>query len=258
MVRLLYSCTLAGMVVLSLCVPAQASLRRKAWRVRCKDNLKKLSLAVILYQEEHQVYPQYLIQTLPHITGYDDRRRYLTCPFNKHINPFTAAEIDDETDYLYRHPATKSDTLPILADQLANHNFESVNLAFVDGHDEMKDVTPETIALIREAFGDTAVTQEYIDYINRSKLQVATDDTLKFIKNSWRGLLFLLFLLGVIASYACAGMAIRRYKKQYNKTPTWKDMKVWYTVLTISRFIIWLVFLLLLTFLLLPALRLVS
>ena len=111
---------------------------------------------------------------------------------------------------------------------------------------------------MREAFGDTAITQEYIDYINRSKLRVTIDDILKFTKINWRGLLFLLFLLGVIASYACAGMAIRRYKKKYNKTPTWKDMKAWYTILTISRLVLLLVFFLLLAFLLLPALRLVS
>lgn len=251
-IRLISACCFVTVTVFSLLVLPPFSLLvsspgRRSPRIECLLHLKRLHLAVLLYQDDYNIYPQRLSQLAPYSFGYvnnvviyDDK--VFTCPVKKHRRTLSVAKVDEHTNYLYRPPTTEGDTLPILADKLSNHWSESVNMAFADGHVEMKEITPETIALMSEAFGDTVVMQEYVNYLNPSPFQTQFDITINEITDSIGVLLLLLFFFGSITVHVVVGLKIRRYEKKYKNTPDWEKPKALYTILVICQWmaVLWL------------------
>jgi prepilin-type processing-associated H-X9-DG protein len=220
----------------------------------CMSKLKQLAAAVNQYRNDYNANPQYLSQLTPlYIVEEEGRSAFFSCPVKDYMTTLLTAEIDEKTDYLYRPPTSEGDTLPILADKLGNHRFEPINMGFADGHVERKEITPETVALMSEAFGDIILTQQQINYLNRSPLQVKLDNTTQFIKDNFGTWLLLFFIFGSMAVYITVGLKIRRYEKEYKHTPTWEKPKALYIILVICRCVAVLVILLILLGLLLPA-----
>jgi prepilin-type processing-associated H-X9-DG protein len=139
---------MGGMVV-----PALSRARTQARQVSDMANLKQLSLGLIMYADEHNVYPQSLADIWE--KGYVDMPGVFVSPAGQTPAPQSAQQVrEGQCDYIYLVPGARfSDfdnvsTTPILCTRpglLA----QGVNVAYADGHVERRTVIdPELQTLI--------------------------------------------------------------------------------------------------------------
>jgi len=135
----------AGMLL-----PAIVRARGEARKVRCMSNIKQLTLAMLMYYDDNEKYPEKLSQLYPvYVASLD----MFTCTASDDRAITDADRIDTETSYLYRKPQPNAaPTTPVICDKPHNHRMQGVNIGFMDGHAEWRELNPETKTLLKEYF----------------------------------------------------------------------------------------------------------
>ena len=221
----------------------------------CGSNLGRLHNAILTYHDDYNAYPKHLSYLAKYPFVRNNAHILFKCPFKSNNHVLSIAAIDEETDYLYRAPVTSSDTLPILADKVDNHGLQSIFVLFAEGSIELKEVTPKTIGLMKQAFGDTAFSQLHIDHNSPGKLR---GDHIGRIERSrcHEDDAFLIIAVNVsLILCLVAVMEISRYGKKYSLTSEHTESKASGIRSIIVKYTLLIMLVFLLLVFLLPALQ---
>ena len=232
-------CLIVVVLVFSMVESAKHPRRRRTKSDQCKANVKQLSLGMMMYLDDYDVLPQHLSQLAEYLGDTTGTYRVFTCPVTDNAKYLTVAEIDERTDYLYRPAIVGSDTVPVLADKISNHHFKPINIVYADQHVEVKDLSHETITLMKETFGDTVITTEQLDFMSQTKLQTVPDSIDKFLEDNAGKLTLLVFFLVTVSLNIAARIAINRYRNEFGKKPTGKELKAWRWIHQSTHALIW-------------------
>ena len=121
-------------------------------RTRCLANLKQMVAAIMQYSNDHdEMFPEKLSELYPRYAG---ALELFQCPSSGGIVIKYEDELDSYTNYLYNRTNTfASPQTPVVCDKPANHNYEGVNIGFLDGSAAWHELTPETRELLTKHFG---------------------------------------------------------------------------------------------------------
>lgn len=115
--------------------PGLERARESSRRVSCRNNVKQLGLAVLMYQWDNKEAMSATLQTLVD-TGYVKDLSILTCDaVSKRTTRFDPRNVDATADYIYTPPANPkaAPDVPIIWENPKNHDAGG-NVCFSDGH----------------------------------------------------------------------------------------------------------------------------
>jgi len=131
---------------------AEISAGEYAYRAKCLNNIKQLTVAMHQYAVDHNdMFPEKLSELYPRYAGAIE---LFQCPASNAPDIADADRIDAYTGYLH-HRAKMSDgpSTPVLCDKPENHNNEGVHIGLLDGSVSWRPLNPSTRELLTKYFG---------------------------------------------------------------------------------------------------------